>query len=316
MKPFVALVALAACTAGVEHGVVDELPPDAAIDVSPDAAPPDAPLPAPDLAPTLAALAADVATRSPGTDLAIAFVDLQTGTRAAIAGDSLHVSASSAKAWWVAAALDGAGLDAVAPYATAIFASSDNYASGAVIDLIGPNAVNTWMWNAAGMTSSALTQWSFGAPRVATNSPRAMGSDNYATANDAVTFLARLHRRELLADARGAALLDWMTLAPRNGLGGWLAARLPEPAASAAAHKAGWLPPGCCSNDGYYNTLDDIGIVTAPDGRAYAVAIYARRGADYWGRQAPFIEYASCEIYKTFARDAALVCGRAGDLTP
>jgi beta-lactamase class A len=268
----------------------------------------DLPPPAAPMSDTLAALAAAVVTASPGTELSITFEDLQTGEHAAIAGDTMHVSASSAKAWWVAAALDGAGLSAVEPYAQPIFANSDNYASGSVIDLIGPNAVNTYTWNQVGMTHTALTQWSFGATRIATNSPRALGDDNYMTSDDAVRFLVKLAHHDILGDARGTALQGWLTLSPNTGVGGWLVARLPADVQASVEHKAGWLPPGCCSDDRYYNTLNEIGIVTTPDGRSYAVSILARRGTDYWSAQAPFVEFASCAIYRAFTADDTIAC--------
>ncbi|HEX5059252.1 MAG TPA: serine hydrolase [Kofleriaceae bacterium] len=253
-------------------------------------------------------LAAELPARSPGTELSITFEDLQTGQRAVLSGDTKHVSASSAKAWWVAAALDGAGLAAVAPYANAIFTNSDNSASGSVIDLIGPNAVNTWMWNVAGMNDSALTHWNYDKTRVATNSPLALGDDNYMTSDDAVRFLGRVYRKEILADERGEQLLEWLTLSPNSGTGGWLLARLPAEVQDLGMHKGGWLPPGCCSDDGYYNTANEIGIVTTRFGRAYAVSILARRGTDYWNRQVPFVELASCVMYRAFVQDDTLVC--------
>lgn len=244
-------------------------------------------------------LAAALPARSPGTQLSITWEDLQTGERVALAGDTKHVSASSAKAWWVAAALDGAGIAPVMPYATPIFASSDNSASGSVIDLIGPDAVNTWMWDVAGMSSSALTQWSVDKTRIASSSPRAMGSDNYMTSDDAVTFLARLYREEIIGDERGDALLSWLTLSPNSGTGGWLLARLPADIQDTGMHKGGWLPPGCCSDDSYYNTANEIGIIETPRG-AYAISILARRGDDYWNKQVPFVELASCVVYRAF----------------
>lgn len=244
-------------------------------------------------------LAAELPARSPGTQLSITWEDLQTGERVALAGDTKHVSASSAKAWWVAAALDGVGIAPVMPYATPIFASSDNSASGSVIDLIGPDAVNTWMWDVAGMSSSALTQWSVDKTRIASSSPRAMGSDNYMTSDDAVTFLARLYREEIIGDERGDALLSWLTLSPNSGTGGWLLARLPADIQDTGMHKGGWLPPGCCSDDSYYNTANEIGIIETPRG-AYAISILARRGDDYWNKQVPFVELASCVVYRAF----------------
>lgn len=239
-----------------------------------------------------------------GVDFAITFEDLQTGERIARDGDEKHVSASSAKAWWVAAALDRTDIGTVAPYATPIFRDSNNSASGSVIDLVGTNAMNTWMWDVAGMTSSALTQWSYDKTRIATNSPRAMGGDNYMTANDAVTFLGRVYRGEILGNASGGQLLEWMKLSPDSGLGGWIPARLPV--AMTVMHKAGWLPPGCCSDDAYYNTANDIGVVIVED-RGYAIAILARRGSDYAAETA-FVEHASCAVYRAFTNDDALLC--------
>lgn len=266
------------------------------------------------LAARLDELAAGAAAFSPGTELGLAVWVLDTDDRAAVAGDTTHVSASAAKAAWAAAALDGAGLEAVAEHADAVFRFSDNDAAGAVIDLVGPDAVNRFYWQRAGMTSSALTQWSYGRSRVASNSPRAMGSDNYVTADDSVTFLARLWRRELWQDERTDALLEWLTWTPRAGYGGWLGSRLPPGAT--LRHKAGWLPPGCCGSDATYNSLNEIGLVTIPDGPTYAVAILARRGRDYWGRQVRLVERASCEIYRTVAGDPSVDCARPGDPAP
>lgn len=256
----------------------------------------------------IAWLAAELPARSPGTEVSITFEDLETGYRVSLNGDTKHVSASSAKAWWVAAALDGVGIAPVEPYASPIFKSSDNSASGSVIDLIGPNAVNVWMWDVAGMTNSALTQWNYDTSRVATNSPRAMGGDNYMTSDDAVEFLSRVYRKEILAGERGAQLLDWMTLSPNTGTGGWLLARLPAEEQATGMHKGGWLPPGCCSSDAYYNTSNEIGIITTPAGRAYAVSILARRGTDFWDRQVPFVELASCVMFRAFVDNDTLHC--------
>ena len=58
------------------------------------------------LAAPVATLAAEVAVRSPGTDTAIAVLDLKTGEYAAASDTERHVSASSPKAISVAATLD------------------------------------------------------------------------------------------------------------------------------------------------------------------------------------------------------------------
>jgi beta-lactamase class A len=138
-----------------------------------------------------------------------------------------------------------------------------------------------------------------------------MGSDNYFTANDAVTFLDRLDGGKLLASKERATLLDWMKDSPRSGPnGGWLGTRLPAAARAGMMHKAGWLPPGCCSSTERYNTLNEIGIVPTPDGGKYAVAILAEGGRSYWNRQAPFVEYASCVIYRAVIKKKAMSCAK------
>ena len=264
---------------------------------------------------TLDRLGAELAWRSPGTQAALAVTDLASGARASLAGEVLFVSASSAKVWWVAAALHQVGVAAVEPMANPIFIDSDNGATGDVIDLVGPDRINDYIWNVVGMRSTALTRWNYHHKREATNSPHRMGTDNYTTANDALVFLERLQRGAILDRERSAALLSWMKRSPRSGLGGWLLARLPPSVRAGASHKAGWLDPGCCSNDRTYNTLNEVGLVTVPGGATYAVAILTHAGDNYWGRQVPFVEYASCEIYRAIAGDPALDCRRPGDPT-
>lgn len=260
-------------------------------------------------------LLAEASWRTPGSEVALAVRHLDSGARASVRGGELYVSASSAKAWWVAAALSGVGVAPVEPFADPIFVNSDNGATGEVIDLIGPDAVNVYLWDVVGMGSTALTQWNYLATREASNSPRLMGSDNYTTADDAVVFLAGLANGAVLDRAATAALIGWMRASPRTGFGGWIGTRLPAEAQASAAHKAGWLPPGCCSNDARYNTLNDLGLIDTPRG-IYAVAILSHAGDDWEGRQAPYVELASCEIYKVVAGAADLDCARDGDPVP
>ena len=271
-------------------------------------APPDAPAPKV-LAAPVAMLAAEVAVRSPGTSAAIAVMDLATGEYAGSNDVERHVSASSPKAIWVAAALDHSGIAAMTPYAQPIFRDSDNNAAGSAIDLAGGmNAVNVFYGAKAGMVDSALTQW-FGS-RVATNSPRKMGDDNYFTAKDAVTFLSKLDKGTLLGASETSQLETWMTWSPRTGFGGWLGTLLPAAAKASMMHKGGWLPPGCCGDDATYNTLNEIGIVEVAPGHRYAVAILARRGNDWYGKQAPWVERASCVIHRAASKTspASLDC--------
>jgi len=277
--------------------------PNTVLDGSPEAAAPKA------LAAPIALLAAEVASRTPGTNMAIAVLDLSTGEYAGASDEERHVSASSPKAIWVAAALSKAGVAAVAPYAQPIFRDSDNNAAGTSIDLAGGmNAVNVFYGGKAGMVDSALTQW-FGG-RVATNSPRKLGDDNYITAKDAVTFLARLDKGTLLGASETTQLKTWMTWSPRTGFGGWLGTMLPAGARTSLMHKAGWLPPGCCGDDTTYNTLNEIGIVEVTPGHRYAVAVLARRGNDWYGKQVPWVERASCVLFRAAsgATKASLDC--------
>lgn len=160
----------------------------------------------------------------------------------------------------------------VEQFAGPIFISSDNVAAGKVIDLIGPNQENIFYWS-IGMNSSAFTQW--GSGRVATNSPRAMGDDNYFTSNDAVTFLRRVATNTI---PHADVLQNWMNWAPKTGYGGWIGTLLPESARKTLKHKAGWLPPGSTSDDSKYKYLNDIGIITTDKGVRYAIAVFTRRG--------------------------------------
>jgi beta-lactamase class A len=253
-------------------------------------------------------LAWEVTAHSPGTDLALSVRDMTTQEAASSNPDVKHVSASSAKPIWVAAALDSEGVDSVKQYAMPIFAMSDNDAAGSVIDLIGPDAVNDFMWSKANMPASAFTQWNYGKTRVADNSPKAMGTDNYFTATDVVSFLSALDAGTLLDSDSTQALNQWMTWSPRTGVGGWMGALLPAAAQASMRHKGGWLPPGCCSDDATYNTLNEIGVLQTPAGHHLVIAIFARHASDYWGKQAPFVERAACMLYRAAAQDMTLDC--------
>ncbi|RKH37289.1 serine hydrolase [Corallococcus sicarius] len=271
---------------------------------------PDAAPPRESLQGVVDALASEAAQLSPGTDLALAVTDLRTGESASFKGLEPHISASSAKVFWVAAALGKRELEEVAPLAEKVFRTSDNEASGEIIDLVGgPDSINRFL-HEFGLEHSALTKWNYGKPRQATNSPRAMQNDNYFCANDAVSFLRSVDQRMLLGRERGAQLMKWMELTPREGCGGWLGTRLPPSARASLQHKGGWLPPGCCSDDARYNVLNEMGYVTLPDGGRYAVAILTSRGPD-WPRQAFVVERASCVLYRYLSKDPTLDCGDA-----
>lgn len=240
-----------------------------------------------------------------GGELALAIVDLSSNRRASVHGDALHISASSAKAFWTASALHAVGVDAVRAHAEPVFEFSDNLEAGAIIDLVGPNLLNEWLWNHANMADTALTSWSFGKTRIADNSPRRLGNNNYTTANDAVHFLEVLANGSLLGNAESAALLSWMQTSPRQGFGGWAGAGLSESARSTYHHKAGWLPPGCCASNP--NSLLDIGIVLDNDTH-YAYAFLLRAGE--WAAQEGAMPVIACRVHHAMRGEGDEECGQ------
>jgi beta-lactamase class A len=242
-------------------------------------------------------LAAEVSARSPGTEIALAVENLTTGEYQAVADDVRHVSASSPKLIWVAAALN-AGAD-VSDIASGIFRNSDNELSGIAIDRAGGmNAVNEYYW-ANQMDHSCVMSWVDG--RASTNVSNPVFPYNYFTAHDAVTYLTRLDQGAALGPAPTQTLQTYLTWSPRTGYGGWLGTLLPAPAQATMLHKAGWIP-----GEGL-NTLNEIGIVQVPGGERYAVAILMRQADDY-NRQISFMERASCVIYRTISKDGSLGC--------
>ncbi len=263
-------------------------------------------LPASALAPVIAALGPKCGALSAGSDCGITVHDLVTGETAHWRGNAPYVSASSAKAVWVAAALYDVGIAAVQPHATPIFANSDNNESGLVIDLLSsPDRVNTFMWQDLAVPDSGFCNWSFGKTRHANNCPNTMGGDNFFTSDDMTSFLTSLWDRSLLGDAKASAELDWMKLSPRSGYGGWLGTQLPQAAQATMHHKAGWLPPD--QVPGYSNS-NDIGIVEVPGGHAYAVSILLNGAPNidaYNNKQLPTLEYASCVVFHAVAKDVA-----------
>jgi beta-lactamase class A len=253
------------------------------------------------LAEVVNGLAGEAPSVSPGTELGIAVMNLSTGESAGAGDDVRHVSASSAKVMWVAAAMHaGAG---VSDIGRPIFESSDNFLAGTAIDRAGGiDAVNDFYWNVVGMDHSITANWSFGRPRHATEQGL-LGGDNYFTPKNVITFLSRLDAGELVGD-RTDELRGLMRLSPRAGFGGWIGTLLPQAARAGVMHKAGWLPPPEFAE---YSTLNDVGIVQVPGGERYAIALLARHGVDF-GVQGRFVERASCVIYRLISGDGALAC--------
>lgn len=250
----------------------------------------------------VAALAAEAPKRSPGTELGISVLNLTTGEYAGAGDEVRHVSASSAKVIWVAAAMHaGATVSDIAP---GIFKASDNDLAGVAIDRAGGiDKVNDFYWRVADMDHSITANWSAGKPRHASNQG-VMGGDNYFTAHDAIGFLAKLDRGELLSKAATGTLEKYMTMSPRSGYAGWLGTLLPPKARESMMHKAGWLPPPDYSA---YSTLNEVGIVQVTGGDRYAVVLLAHHGRDY-DKEAGVVERASCVVYRTIAHDKTLGC--------
>lgn len=253
------------------------------------------------LAEAVNALASEAPSRSPGTELGIAVMNLSTGEYAGAGDDVRHVSASAAKVMWVAAAMHaGAGVGDIAP---GIFKSSDNYLSGTAIDRAGGiDAVNDFYWNVADMDHSVTANWSFGKTRRASNQGL-MGGDNYFTPRNVISFLSKLDRGEILGEQTDE-LRTYLTWSPRSGYGGWMGTLLPEAARAGMMHKAGWLPPPDYAE---YSTLNEVGIIQVPRGERYAIALLAHHGNNY-GAEASMVERASCVVYRTVAKDSSIGC--------
>ena len=263
--------------------------------------------PPPDLTPILKKIGDDAKTFAPGTQDAIGVLWLPTGARFSYAGDERHVSASSMKFVWAMAALDKNAIATVDTPALPTFKDSNNSTAGQLIDLAGGAvAVNDFTSKRLGIpvTALSLCHWNFDTTRNGTNCSSAMGGDNFFTPNSVLDFLSHAWKRDVVTGAKGDKLLEYATLSPRTGYGGWLGTQLPAAAQKTMNHKAGWLPPGCCSSDATYNNMNDIAIVRTPKG-AYAIALLFAHAPDYWGAQQKSLEWASCVVYHALAVDVA-----------
>jgi len=315
-----ALVAVAVLAVGV--ALFRTAPPRAALarveKASPPAAPPVASsvagLPQPDrsheigridgagsyspLVDAIGGIVSEAPTRSPGTELGIAAMNLSTGEYAGWNDDTPFVSLSAAKVMWVAAAmLNGAKVDDIAP---PIFVSSSNELAGVAIDRAGGiDTINSFYANVFNTKTTFCAKWRVGKLRHATEQG-SMGGDNYFVARDVIKFLAKLDRGELL-DKRTDELKRYMRLSPRQGLGGWLGTLLPAEARARMMHKAGW---DFSSADSSHT---EIGIIEVPNGDHFAIAVLTRKGKKPEA-EARYIEHASCAVYRGVARDASLRC--------
>ncbi|MCJ7725514.1 MAG: class A beta-lactamase-related serine hydrolase, partial [Acidimicrobiia bacterium] len=260
----------------------------------------------------------------------ISVIRLDDGSRASAAGDVWHISLSAAKAIWVVAAVQAAGADAVQPYASPIFRRSNNGSASLVISLVGPapskgvDAINatTWSW---GLENTYLYAWfnssgtgygyhlsSKPLPNAAVPTSINMWiRNNFTTTDDQAGFWAMLANGELLDEADTARVLGWGAL-PRSHEGNELITnRLPAAVAAGVSHKSGWNG----DTSAYLKSRRiDGGVVTAPNGVRYAIAVSFRTpypaqvdaGGANWAR------YASCEVYNVIA-ETGHECTRSGD---
>ena len=286
----------------------------------PGARPPPAPL-SPDLAERLALLLDELARLGgewdPAARASLAVVT-PDGTLYGFNENRQHISASAVKPIWTAAAIDLAGLAAVAPLGAAALVQSDNFAAGEIIDLIGIDTVNDWSAEAAGTTGTHLAAWYFGTDRVAQSVIDGGSRANLTTVGDLALFYAGLRRGDLLDPDGFASLEEWLRATDRGStpagtVRGALLARLPGEAASAAIHKAGWLPPYCCRAE--VRLMLDAGVIPLPGGSWFAIAAVSDRG-DFYNLSVRWVSLASCRVYALLAEDAAHDCDRTGDGVP
>ncbi|MEM7288461.1 MAG: serine hydrolase [Actinomycetota bacterium] len=241
--------------------------------------------------------------RIPGVRVGIAVVPFDTGRLAGWRPDRLFISASTAKSWWVAAALAAGQADEVAEIVEPIFEVSSDELSGFAIDLAGGiDAVNAFT-ESAGMADTGAMKWvKSGIRRFATSFPGPLNGSNHVDASDAAEFFYRLGTNQILPPDEADLLASWMRLSPRDRSTGESEASmmtdgLPRRVANATEHKAGWLEPEVWTVDPH---LLDTGIVRPRAGSPYALALMASGDVDAsdYARLQQELRDASCEIYR------------------
>lgn len=259
--------------------------------------------PAPGDAEQLEALLAELATEGRALGLSeVSFaVALPGGETAAYEGDRAFISASAAKLYWVAAALEIVGPEAVAPFAEPIFAASDNEAAAAVIELAGIPSINRFLREEAGLRETELVGWSYLEEGAFTGGR----GENYTTAEDAVKFLVRLRGGDLLPPRETALLLEWMNLSPRapedaGAQASIIGNLLPGEARQGLRHKAGWIPAGATDVD--HAVAVDMGLVPLPGGGWLALALEAAHPVDL-DLVVSYLSRVACEVYGAAAEE-------------
>ncbi len=259
----------------------------------------------PDLTTVLTSLESKAAKSTAGTDFGIAVEWLPTGTKWGARADIPRNSASSAKFIWATAALFEKDIAAVETPALPTFKDSNNSTAGQLIDLAGGvDAVNDFMVTQLGIpqTDVSLCHWSYDKTRTATTCSDRLGGENFFTPNGALTFLEKLWKSAPVPADKRAKLLEWSTLSPRSGYGGWISTQLPASVHPAVHHKAGWLPMGCCGA-GFPAHYNEVALVPTPRGE-YAVVLSMRGGASD-AAMTGTLEYSSCVIWHALAADVA-----------
>jgi beta-lactamase class A len=128
---------------------------------------------------------------------------------------------------------------------------SDNRATNAIIDLLGPNRINAYC-RAAGWPHTVLAR------RMMDLAARAEGRDNLSTPRETADLLTRLLAGTLVSPAATAAVLDMLRAQQlRHKLPAWL------PPDTPAANKTGDMP----------GVTNDCGILFLPSGAVIA-AVY------------------------------------------
>ncbi len=241
-------------------------------------------------------LALQIAQIADGTygRIGVAAIDLATGEEVAVLGDQRFPMASTSKIAIAATFLEGvdngrwnlnAQYPLMVPVASRRFSSavapvragqlytardliemmitrSNNQATDALLAVVGgPNAVNSWA-RRAGIQNFTLTR------DIATlvRDDGEFDPANHIDTRDSVT------PREMVRLLSGLYQGQWLSTSSRNVLIGAMercrtgTRRIPAmlPAGVTVAHKTGSLS----------NTSSDIGLITTPDGRTFALAIY------------------------------------------
>lgn len=250
-----------------------------------------------------------IEARMPDVTVGIAVVPFDTGRLAGWRENRLFISASTAKSWWVAAALAAGETDAVAEIADPIFEDSNDFLSGEAMDLAGGiDAVNEFT-ESAGMADTGAMKWGRGSgQRFAVLHPGPLAGSNHVDPSDAADFFYRLGTNQVLPPDETELLAGWMRLSPRTTADGEAEASmmthdLPRRVRNATEHKAGWLAPERWLVDPH---LLDTGVVRPRNGPAYALALMAT-GPISVGEYAGLIrelQDASCEIYRHLADDS------------